>query len=93
MTARIITQATLAERLAARRLEEYARTHHVCADCGGITDGKASAERCIPAGQPVPTDGKPYHRARTTAQTARKVRNAGFIAAGLAAEEAKEIFG
>ena len=87
-----ITQATLAERMAARRMEEYARTHHVCVACGGVTETAASAAVCIPSGQPVPADGK-YHRARTAAQTARKLRNAGYIAVGLAAEEAKELFG
>jgi len=89
--ARTITLETLRERLEARRLEAWATTHHVCETCGGITDTAAAAATCVAAGDPVP-DGK-YHRARSAQQTARKVRNAGYIARGLAAEEAADIFG
>jgi len=88
--ARTLTQAQVAARLEARRLEAWAATHHVCQSCGGITDTAAAALVCVAAGQPLP-DGK-YHRARTAAQTARKTRNAGYIAAGLAAEEAASLF-
>ena len=86
-----ITLATLAERMAARNMEAYVASHHVCLTCGGVTDTASAALVCVTKGSAAP-DGA-YHHTRTTAQTDRKLRNAGYIATGMGAEEARKLFG
>ena len=92
MTTRRISEAQLAERYRAQRIRAYVDARdNTCEreDCYATPQTAAAAARCLTE---RPTDGEPYHTRTTRAQHERKLRKAGFIAAGFAADDARAIF-
>jgi len=92
MTTRRISESQLAERYRAQRIRAYVDARdNECSrdDCYATPQTAAAAARCLTE---RPNDGEPYHTRTTRAQAERKLRKAGYVAAGFAAEDARLIF-